>query len=267
MLAGASATQPQRALANRMAHLFGHWSHFQLPILSEFSERLVMATRTLRLTRALVDKVPKTIPDPGPIAEIAELQTDDARASSLTALLASRPDQDAFWVFAFGSLMWKPDIAFHEQRRAQVKGWHRAFCLGPDTRYRGNPEYPGLMLSLDQGGVCEGVAFRLDEGDLAGCLENLIAREPPIPPVWVDAETAEGSIRTLAFVCDPGGRGYVGGLTPEEIAAQIAPAVGMFGSMADYVLNTATHLDALAIQDSTICQMQNLVASELEKMP
>ena len=115
--------------------------------------------RTLRLTRALVDKIPKTISDPGPIVEIAELQTDDARAEALRIVLESGPNHDDFWVFAFGSLMWKPDAILTEQRRANVNGWHRAFCLGPDTRYRGNPSAPGLMLLCEKGGECEGIAF------------------------------------------------------------------------------------------------------------
>lgn len=93
-----------------------------------------------------------------------------------------------------------------------------------------------------------------------------VEKEPPIPPVWVEAETAEGPIHALTFVCFPGGRGYVGGLTPEQIARQIAPAVGMFGSMADYVLNTATHLEEMGIQDDVVWQMQSLVAHELEGM-
>tara|TARA_R110002094_G_scaffold178804_7_gene157826 strand:- start:1924 stop:2598 length:675 start_codon:yes stop_codon:yes gene_type:complete len=223
--------------------------------------------RTLRLTRALVDKIPNTIPDPGPMAEIADLQTDEARAEVLRGVLETGPDHDACWIFAFGSLMWKPDAILHQKRRARVKGWHRAFCLGPDTRYRGNPDAPGLMLSLEQGGECDGIAFRLDENDVPACLASLIDREPPIPPIWVDAETDQGAVRALAFVCNPDKFGYVGGLLPEQIAHQIAPAVGMFGSMADYVLNTATHLEEMGIQDDVVWQMQDLVARELERLP
>jgi len=222
--------------------------------------------RTLRLTRALVEKIPATIPDPGPMAEIADVQNEDVQRQTLRDVLATRPDPEQFWVFAFGSLMWKPDFTFREQRRARVIGWHRAFCIGPDTRYRGNPDSPGIMLSLDGGGTCDGVAFRLHEDDLQACLASLIEREPPIPPEWVHAETDAGPIHALAFVCAPGGRGYIGDLTPEEIARRIAPAVGIFGSMADYVLNTATHLEAMGIHDAGIWQMQELVAEELERM-
>lgn len=77
----------------------------------------------------------------------------------------------------------------------------------------------------------------------------------------------QGTIRALAFVCNPNAFGYVSDLTPKEIAFQIAPAVGMFGSMEDYVLNTATHLEEMGIQDGVVWEMQNLVADELERFP
>ena len=85
--------------------------------------------RILRLRRALVDKIPKTIPDPGPIADIAELQTEDAQANTLRTLLETRSDHDSFWVFAFGSLMRNPDFAFQEKGRARVNVWHRPLIL------------------------------------------------------------------------------------------------------------------------------------------
>jgi len=229
--------------------------------------RKTTTPRMLDLTPELVARIPARIRDPGPMADIAAMQSAGVQAETLRTVLAARPDPAAFWVFAFGSLMWRPDFAFEEERRARVHGWHRAFCLGPDTRYRGNPQNPGIMLSLDRGGSCEGVAFRLAEAGLSGHLAGLIEREPPIPPAWVQAETEVGTVPALAFVCIPGGPGYVGDMTQEEVARQIAPAVGMFGSMADYVHNTARHLEEMGIDDPAVWRMQALVAAELEAMP
>lgn len=223
--------------------------------------------RTLRLTRELVNKIPATIPDPGPILEIAERQSDEVQTQTLQSVLETRPDPGAFWIFAFGSLMWKPDFDFVEQRRARVRGWQRSFCLGPDTRYRGNPDDPGIMLSLEPGGSCEGVAFRLGEAGLPDRLMTLIKREPPIPPEWIEAETENGTISTLAFVSIPEFRRYVADKSVEDIARQIAPAVGIYGSMADYVRNTASHLEEMGIHDPLVWQMQELIARELEQMP
>ena len=123
------------------------------------------------------------------------------------------------------------------------------------------------MLSLDRGGSCEGIVYRVDEARLSDDLAMLIGREPPIPPEWVQADTEQGPVRALAFVCVRGGLGHIGDMTPEAIARQIAPAVGMFGSMADYVLNTANHLEEMGIHDPAVWQMQDLIAAELEAMP
>ena len=123
------------------------------------------------------------------------------------------------------------------------------------------------MLSLDRGGSCEGIVYRLDEARLPADLAMLIEREPPIPPEWIEVDTASGRVSALAFVCIPGGQGHIADMTPAAIARQIAPAVGLFGSMADYVLNTASHLEEMGIADPAVWQMQDLVAAELEAMP
>jgi len=222
--------------------------------------------KALHLTRALVDKLPATIPDPGPVADIADLQTEVAIAGRLNHALACRPD-GPLWVFAFGSLIWNPGMPVAARRNARIQGWHRAFCLGPDTRYRGNPDNPGLMLSLDRGGVCDGVALCLPEEGLHGSLLNLFEREPPIPPLWLDVETDEGAIRALVFVAPAAGTfGHIGGLSLAEIAKQITPAVGMFGNMPDYVLNTMEQLEAAGMHDEMIWELQTLVAAELEAL-
>jgi len=222
--------------------------------------------RTMRLTRTLVEKIPSCIPDPGAMTEIAHLQTSEMRAEAISAALSCRPDPDEFWVFAFGSLVWNPCFEAVTKRRAVVEGWHRAFCLGPDTRYRGNPNHPGVMLSLDTGGHCDGIVYRLNEETLGQDLAVLFEREPPIPPLWLEARTGHQTVPALAFVCQPGGRGYNGGRSLADIARQIAPAVGMFGSMAEYVFNAVSHLQTWGIHDEDLWQMQDLVAAELERI-
>ena len=67
------------------------------------------------------------------------------------------------WVFGYGSLMWHPGLDTPETRPARLQGWHRAFCLGWDRRFRGTPEKPGLMLAIDRGGSCKGIAHRLPD--------------------------------------------------------------------------------------------------------
>lgn len=228
-----------------------------------------MQTPPLRLTRNLVDRIARSAPDPGRDPERAHLFTPKARKAARDAAWAAHPEPGRpIWVFAFGSLIWKPEVPVAERRTARLMGWERAFCLGPDPRHRGNPDAPSLMLSLRQAatGVCEGVALRLEDSRARDDLLTIICREPPFAPIWTTLETDQGPVTALVFVCDPT-QHYVSGLTSAEIAAQIAPAVGIFGSMADYVLNTAIRLESLGIHDPVIWEMQELVAAQLEPLP
>src|ERR1700741_1259287 len=68
-------------------------------------------------------------------------------------LLADAPP-GPLWVFAYGSLIWKPAIETVEHLRATAPGWHRAFSLKL-TRWRGSPTQPGLMMGLRRGGRCK----------------------------------------------------------------------------------------------------------------
>ena len=82
----------------------------------------------------------------------------------------------ADWVFGYGSLIWNPEIGYQRAELARLNGFHRAFCIR-STRYRGTPENPGVVLGLDQGGSCTGVAFQLHPQDRVAAIERLYARE------------------------------------------------------------------------------------------
>jgi cation transport protein ChaC len=74
------------------------------------------------------------------------IDTDLIRARELKP-----PEGEDFWVFAYGSLMWRPGFDHVEARPALLKGYHRAFCIS-STHYRGSAAKPGLVLGLDRGG-------------------------------------------------------------------------------------------------------------------
>src|SRR5437588_8944484 len=89
---------------------------------------------------------------------------------------ALRDTREPVWVFAYGSLMWNPEMQFAERRPALLRGYNRSFCLY-SRDYRGTPERPGLVLGLDRGGSCRGIAYRLPEQGLGPAIDRVWARE------------------------------------------------------------------------------------------
>ncbi len=236
------------------------------------SHRASMRTnpRQMRLTPELVARVARPIDDPGDAAYPDVVWSTDAdRAEALARLRAAGPAGGEVWVFAYGSLIWNPSFQFAERRRGRVRGWHRSFCMGWITRYRGTPEQPGLMLVLDQGGECEGVVYRLSpEGAEAG-LRDLFRREmrgkpDPMLPVWADVETEDGPVQAITFVIDRESRMYVAGLSEERTAEVLSVAAGHLGSMADYLHQTVRGLEELGIHDAHLWRLQELVAERIE---
>ena len=84
-------------------------------------------------------------------------------------------DADDLWIFAYGSLMWRPDFAYDERAGARVYGYHRALCIY-SHHHRGTAERPGLVLGLDRGGSCVGLCFRIAAGERAATLDAVRAR-------------------------------------------------------------------------------------------
>jgi cation transport protein ChaC len=230
---------------------------------------MVKTAHHMRLTAEHVRLVHREMPDEGPPAG-ATVSTDEDYAETIARLLSAGPDHGDVWFFAYGSLIWKPACDFVEIRTGVVRGWHRAFCLGWNTRFRGNDEHPGLMLALDRGGACKGVAYRLPPEAVEANLKKLLQREmgwkpSPFPPRWVDVVTRDRRIRALTFCIDRKSGRYVSGLSEPEIAVALARAVGSRGTMAEYLLNTVVHLEGLGIHDPHLWRLQELVAAQIEE--
>lgn len=190
----------------------------------------------------------------------------EALAARLVADLAGGP----FWIFAISSLIWKPAFEYVEARRGIVHGWRRSYCL-EITDWRATPESPGLMLALDRGGSCTGVAYRMPEDEAHGRMLRLLRREigshEGIPWLrWVTVRSPEGPVRALAFYCTPQDDPDVVRLPIEEQARRLARAVGHVGSCAEYLYNTVSHLEALGIRDRYLWELQARVAAEIDRI-
>ena len=220
----------------------------------------------MRLTRELVDRIARVEASP-PLPFTAPTDADYDEA--VRTLVTAAPSVDEIWLFAYGSLIWKPGCASVEQQIGVLRGWHRAFCLGWDLWFRGSDARPGLMLSLDRGGQCQGVLYRLPPDAAEANLHTLLRREMRAKPAahaprWVTVQANGASLRAIAFVINRNGGRYVCGLSLEEIADALAVAAGPVGSMAEYLYSTVRHLEDLGIQDKQLWRLQEMVAQRIE---
>ena len=191
--------------------------------------------------------------------------SSEAREASLKKTLTRYQPGEEVWVFAYGSLMWNPAIEFTEATPCAIEGWRRSFCFWVPLG-RGTPELPGLMLALDQGGACRGIAYRIEGPDMHGKLAGVWRREMRARGYLartVRAETAAGPVKALAFVANRGGERYAGRLTEAEIAGYIAQACGQSGPSAEYLLETVARCEELGIRDPGLWRLQRLVAGHL----
>lgn len=224
--------------------------------------------RRMSLTPELVALCHRDEIDPGPSGEWTQLSDDDFGA--LAARLAGEADEGPLWVFAYGSLIWKPAFESVEQQRASAHGWHRSFCLDM-VRWRGSAAQPGLMMALERGGRCDGVIYRLPDGEKPAQIERLLRREiddhESVASVrWVPVRTARGRVRALGFWVGVKGRGTSLGQPLEKVAWVLARACGHVGSGAEYLYNTVSHLETFGIHDRNLWRLQELVADEIRSI-
>lgn len=176
--------------------------------------------------------------------------TDEQLSASLRATLGQRPKGAGWWVFGYGSLLWNPLFPIAEARAAKVHGLHRTFCLR-SLASRGTPERPGLVLALEPGGACHGVAYRLPPPLALDELHLLWRREMVVGayrPRWVRLRSAERNLVALTFVVRRDHVQYAR-LAHAEQTAILADACGAFGSSCDYLMRTRAALAAHGIVD------------------
>ncbi len=219
----------------------------------------------MALTPELVSRLKTPAADCGP-APNEVLCGDADYAEILAEVLAGKPPGD-LWLFAYGSLIWRPACPDEERRPALLRGHHRQFCMWT-RRFRATPQRPGLMLALDRGGQCRGLALRLPEKTMAQDLEKVLRRELIMKPAaylprWLKLETAEGPLTALGFIINRQSPRYAGRIPEEKAAAIIAGAVGHVGSCAEYLMHTVAHLEELGLRDNRLWRLQALVAKEL----
>ena len=188
--------------------------------------------------------------------------SDEALAASLAATLAKKPAGSGWWVFAYGSLLWNPLFPFADAKPATLHGLHRHFCLW-SLGSRGSVKVPGLVLGLDRGGTCHGVAYRLPARCARAELALLWRREMVVgsyKPRWLQVHSSGHSLTALAFVVNRAHPQYAGRLATAKQAKVLAAAQGVFGSSADYLERARVALVTHGIVDPYLEELAVAVA-------
>ncbi|MFZ4807789.1 MAG: gamma-glutamylcyclotransferase [Hyphomicrobiaceae bacterium] len=184
---------------------------------------------------------------------------------------AGLPTAGELWIFGYGSLMWRPGFAFERAARARLTGWRRCFCIY-STHHRGNSGRPGLVLGLDRGGVCDGVAYRVPRAAAAETLAYLRAREQlngvyseRLLPVTLD-EPGRPEVLARAYVVERCHPSYAGRLPISEQARLIRAAEGRSGPNLDYLINTLDHIDGLGIREPALARVLQAIGPHFARI-
>ena len=161
------------------------------------------------------------------------------------------PDDD-LWVFGYGSLMWRPGFDYAERHAARLTGFHRALCVYSHF-HRGTAEQPGLVLGLDRGGSCRGLAFRV-KGQMAPSTIAYLREREQVTGVYLERVYAirldDGrQVRALTYIVDRAHGQYAGRLEPDDLLRLVRQGVGVSGANPEYVLKTHEQIEALGLRD------------------
>jgi cation transport protein ChaC len=162
-------------------------------------------------------------------------------------------DED-LWVFGYGSLIWRPGFDHIERVPARLIGAHRALCVYSFV-HRGTPENPGLVLGLDHGGTCRGIAYRVAAKNRAAVLTYLREREQ-VTKVYIErvrpvvlVQHSETRIQAVCYLVDRSHPQYAGKLNLTAQLHLVRHAHGKSGQNRDYVLSTVQALEAMGCRD------------------
>jgi glutathione-specific gamma-glutamylcyclotransferase len=161
------------------------------------------------------------------------------------------------WVFGYGSLMWRPGFDVLERVPARLQGLHRALCVFSYV-HRGTPERPGLVLGLDRGGMCRGIAYRVAAGARARTIAYLRGREQ-VTSVYLETmrrieleDAARRQVSALCYIVDRGHVQYAGRLSLAERVRYVRQGHGRSGPNRDYVLEAVRALEALGYRETDL---------------
>jgi cation transport regulator ChaC len=169
------------------------------------------------------------------------------------------------WLFGYGSLIWRPEIAYVERRPARLHGWARRFWQGSHD-HRGMPRQPGRVVTLieEEGGHCDGMAYLVDRGDVEAIFAALDHREKNgyrrfDVELHFSRYNPAPATTGVVYIAPPGNHAFLGPAPLAEMARQISECAGPSGRNVDYLLELAEALRQLDAQDAHVFELEAAV--------
>ncbi len=192
--------------------------------------------------------------------EVRVLSDAEQEASLREVLDRHEPGADV-WLFGYGSLVWNPLVHYQERRVARLHGFHRSFCLWSHVN-RGSLQRPGLVLGLDAGGSCRGVAYRIAAHHAEDELRLLWRREMVLGayrPRWAKVDSGEEPLQAIAFFVNREHANYAGKLPLETVIKTLVSTRGQLGTPAEYLIETERGLIEHGVRDPYLLELRKRV--------
>lgn len=183
-----------------------------------------------------------------------------------------------FWVFGYGSLAWNPGFEYDEKVIGYVKDYKRVFDLAC-IDHRGTPEHPArtCMLEYSEGSICWGAAYRVSGSPEveAATMQYLERRECEYDhkitvDFYKEGEDLEplvtGVIVFMSSLDNLLNKYYLGPAPLDEMARQIATAIGPCGNNRDYLFSLEKAMYEIDHVDDYVIELANGVRKVLEEL-
>ena len=187
--------------------------------------------------------------------------SDAEQEASLREILDRHEPGGDVWLFGYGSLVWNPLVHYQERRVARLHGFHRSFCLWSHVN-RGSLQRPGLVLGLDAGGSCRGVAYRIAAHHAEDELRLLWRREMVLGayrPRWAKVDSGEEPLQAIAFFVNREHANYAGKLPLETVIKTLVSTRGQLGTPAEYLIETVRGLIEHGVRDPYLLELRKRV--------
>lgn len=195
----------------------------------------------------------------------AERLSAESLDRSLDEALAGRAAGAPLWLFAYGSLMWNPQFHHDGHHVGTIRGYHRAFRVWSRLN-RGTPQQPGLVLTLERGGSCRGLVYRIASDRAQEEMARIWKREMTYGsycPKWINCQVGDDSFPALAFTVNRQCSGYTGAISQEVMVTALTHARGNYGPAHDYLFKTVETLRAHGIRDRRVEQLAAQVRARM----